>query len=187
MRLDSASGRTPKRSGREAERLAQLARDQFFDHLTAGLGQLLEAAAVEVRQLVVIQAEQMQQGDVQILDRMHHLHRGVADLIGRADHMASLHSASGEEHRLRVGIVVAADRDATSSMMIVGAPAELPEPHHKGLVEQAPLLEILDQRSDGLVNAVDARFVRAFQVIVRIPTAGEDLHEAHAFLDQSSR
>ena len=187
MRVDSASGRTPQRSAGAAERLALLAREQFLDHLTAGLGQLLEAATVEVCQLVVIQTEQMQQGDMQILDRMYHIHRGVADLIGCADHMASLHSASGEKHRLRVGIVVTADRDATSSMMIVGAPAELPEPHHKRLVEQAPLLEILDQRSDGLVNAVNARFVRTFQVIVRIPAPGEDLYEAHAFLDQSSR
>jgi len=51
-------------------------------------------------------------------------------------------------------------------------------------VQQASQLQIVNQRGDRLVNAVDAGLVGAFEAIVRVPAAGKNLHEPHAVFDQ---
>lgn len=47
--------------------------DQFTDHLSAELRQLFIATGMKIRQLVIVQSQQVQQGNVQIADRVHAL------------------------------------------------------------------------------------------------------------------
>ena len=158
---------------------------QFLDHLAAGLRKLLEPPPVEVRELVVVQAEDVQQRHVQILDWMHDFDGRVSDLVRCAHDVPGLHPAAREKHRLRVRVVIAPDRDPASPMMIVRTPPELPQPHDQRIVQQPALPQILDQCRHRLVDAVDACLVGSLKIVVRVPAAREDLHEPYALLDHA--
>ena len=58
-----------------------------------------------------------------------------------------------------------------------------------GVVPPAPAEDEAsgDERGDGLVHAADEIAVRALDVVVRIPRAVVELHEAHALLDELAR
>ena len=56
--------------------------NQAFDHFFAELDELFEAADVIVRQLIVVQSEQTQQGDVKVTDEVHVLNGLCANAIG---------------------------------------------------------------------------------------------------------
>src|SRR5687767_4656984 len=58
---------------------------QLLDHRSARLAKLFIAAFVEVGELVVVQAQQVQERDVQVLDRMGDFDGLPAQLVGRAD------------------------------------------------------------------------------------------------------
>ena len=63
--------------------------------------------------------------------------------------------------------------------------AELAAPDDQRVVEQAALLQVLDQRRAGLVGVARSSFFRsADEVAVLVPRLVEDLHEPHAPLDQ---
>ena len=49
--------------------------DQLIDDLAAGLGKLLKPAAMEISQLAIVQAEQAQQRNMQVFNRMNDLDR----------------------------------------------------------------------------------------------------------------
>src|SRR4051812_25264363 len=83
-------------------------RDQFLNHTPSKLGKLLEPPRVEEGELVVIQAQQTQQRDVQVADVMHRVHGFGSSFIGGADGVSSLHAAAGEPDSHGLGIVIAA-------------------------------------------------------------------------------
>ena len=95
-------------------------RDQLGDNLRADLRELLEAAAVEVGQLGVIEAEHAQNRAMNVPDGMRYLHGFLAGLVGCSHDVASLDAAAGEPHRHRCGIVVAAPRLAASANSVIG-------------------------------------------------------------------
>ena len=69
-------------------------RQQLADDLSAHLAELLFAAGVQEAQLVVVQAQQMQQRDMEVLDRMHGFHGSTAHFVGRADNLTRLDAAA---------------------------------------------------------------------------------------------
>ena len=52
--------------------------DEFLDDLSAKLAELLVSATMKISQLVVVQAEEVEQGDVQVADGVDHFVEGVA-------------------------------------------------------------------------------------------------------------
>ena len=62
--------------------------------------------------------------------------------------------------------------------------AELAAPDDERVVEQAALLEVLDQRRRGLVGVLAVLLEVVDQVAVLVPRLVEELHEPHAALDQ---
>ena len=74
-----------------------------------------------------------------------------------------------------------------------GRAAELGGPDDERLVEQAALLQILQQAGDRLIDLRAVGGVVACEIAVGVPAAGaavaavEDLHEPHAALDQPPR
>src|SRR5690242_1137163 len=79
---------------------------------------------------------------------------------------------------------------ATVAALGAGRAAELGPPDNHGLIEQAALLEVLDQAADGPVHLAAQRGVAALEIAVRVPGAGatvaavEDLYEADAALHE---
>src|SRR5262245_19232535 len=66
-------------------------------------------------------------------------------------------------------------------------------PDEEGRIEEATTLEVFDQSGDWHIGFCAMQSVIGLQIPVRVPArievaaAGEDLHEAHAALNQSSR
>ena len=69
--------------------------DQFRYDLAAYLAQLLEAAAVEIGELGIVQAEQAEDGAVDVFDRMGDFDGLLANLVSGADDVASFDAAVG--------------------------------------------------------------------------------------------
>ena len=83
-------------------------RQDLLDHLPVHVGQAEVAAGVAVRQLLVVEAQQVQDRRVQIVDVDLVLDGGEAELVGRAVDVPALDAAAGQPHREAVVVVVAA-------------------------------------------------------------------------------
>src|SRR5262249_21145458 len=78
----------------------------LLDHAPRDIGQAEIATVVAVRQLLMIQADQMQDGRVQVVDADAVLDGLEADLVSRAVMDAALHSAAGHPDGERMRVVV---------------------------------------------------------------------------------
>ena len=112
---------------------------------------------------------------------------GAAELVGFADADAALDAAAGHPHGEAEGVVVAARARGILGHRL---PAELAAPDDQRLIEQAALLEVLDQAGDRLVGTAGVAVVVDHEVAVGVPVvvvvgaAGVDLDEADAAFDQ---
>src|SRR5262249_50834025 len=100
------------------------------------------AAAVEIRQLFVIEAEQVQDGCVQVVDVDLVLDGGVAELVGGAVYLPALDAAAGQPRRKTARAVIAA-----LAVLSRRRAAELARPDDEGFVEQATLFQVGQQAS----------------------------------------
>ena len=82
--------------------------NEIFNHFAAELAELYVTAGVEVGELVVIQAKQVKQRNVQIANRMNDLGGFRANLVGGPHDRAFLHSAAGHETRQGIDVVPSA-------------------------------------------------------------------------------
>ena len=106
-----------------------------------------------------------------------------AELVGGAVDDAALDAAAGQPGAEALRMMVAA------VALGAGRAAELGAPDDERVVEQAALLEVLEQAGDRQVDLRRELAVVGLDAGVRVPGAAaaaavEDLHEAHAALDQ---
>src|SRR5258708_4169911 len=101
---------------------------QLGDDLTAELAQLPEAAGVEVGQLGIVEAQKVEDRDVDVAQRVNHFYCLLSEFIGCADHMARVYACSGEPHRHGLRVVIAAPLRRATPNAVVGRPAELAAP-----------------------------------------------------------
>ena len=87
--------------------------------------------------------------------------------IEKASDPAALNAAAGQGHREAVRMMIAA-----VGLLRSGRAAEFGADHYERLVQQAPLLEVGQQRADRLVDLVGQPRVAALEVAVRVPRAG---------------
>ena len=96
------------------------------------VGEAVVAAAVEEGEAFVIEAEEMQNGRVEIVHRDDFVHGAVTEFIGRAVGHAAANSAAREPHGEALGIVV-----ATVAALGEGRAAELAGPQEQRVVEES--------------------------------------------------
>jgi hypothetical protein len=72
--------------------------DQLLDHFSSELGELFVAAGVVVGELVVIKAEEVEDGAVDVTDVVDAVDGFGADVVGGSDGVAGFGSASSEPH-----------------------------------------------------------------------------------------
>ena len=128
--------------------------------------ELLVEAAVEVGQLVRVEAHLLQHGRVQVLDVEPVLDRVVAQLVGRPDAQAALDAAAGRPHREPVGVVVAAGARGVLRRRL---PAELAAPDHDRALQQPAPLQVLQEPRDRLVGVPGVLVVVQLDVGVGVP------------------
>ena len=133
----------------------------------------------------MIESEQLENRRVQIVDVNLVLHRRAAEFIRRAIDRAALHAAARQPGAERAIVVVAA-----RILVAIAVPNRLaPEfsaPHHQRAVEQAALLEVGEEGGARSVDFARALGQTIFEILMMIPAARPDLHEAHAALDESA-
>ena len=134
----------------------------------------------------VIEAEQVEDGGVNVGHVVAILDGVEAEFVGRAVDDAALNAAAGQSDRKAVRMMIAA-----IAPLRAGRAAELRRDHDERLVEQAALLEVTEQRPDRLIDLLgraccdqlagshaQSHCARAAVVAVK------DLHEPHAALDE---
>src|SRR5262249_16466207 len=116
----------------------QRSREQIAHHLAVDVGQPEIAALEAVRQLLVVETEQVQDRRLQGVD-VDGVFGGVeAQFVGGAVGLAGLHAGAGHEHGVAVWVVVAAEVGAGGGAALAERrAAELAAPDHQRRVEQA--------------------------------------------------
>ena len=148
------------------------------------VGEAEVAAVVEVSEAFVIEAEEVQDGGVEIVG-VHGVDNGFeTDLIGGAVGDAAFHAATGEEGGEGPVVMFA---PGGVGLVVEGSAAELGGPHHKRVIQHAPTLEVGEQPVNGSVDLLGEALV-VHHVAVAVPVAGgagvNELDEPHAALGQ---
>ena len=83
-------------------------REDLLHDVAVDVGEAVVTALEAVGEAFVIEAEEMHDGRLQVVDVDLVLHAGEAHLVGLAELKAALHAAAGHHDREAVGVVVAA-------------------------------------------------------------------------------
>ena len=120
--------------------------ENFAHHLTVHVGQPEVSAGVMERELFVVEAEQVQNRRLQIVD-VNGINRDVkAKLVRLAVDNSALYSAPGHPGAEALGMVVAA------GVLRRGRSPEFGAPNHAGIIQHSPLLEIFKETRNGFVD-----------------------------------
>ena len=146
------------------------------------IGEAKVAAVVEVRKPFVVEAEQVEDGGVEIVGVHGVINRLEADLIGGAVGHAAFHAAAGEESGEGPVMMLA---PGVISGAVKGRAAELGGPHHERVVEQTSLFQVGDQCAVSAVGVRDEVRLEAREaVVVDVPAGSVDTNEAGSAFDQ---
>ena len=107
----------------------------------------------------MVEAQEVQNRGVQVVDVDGLLDGRVAELVGGAVDLAALDAAAGEPDRKAPVVVVAAHARLAARELDGRRAAELAAADHQRLLEQPALLEVGQQRRDGLVALLAERAV----------------------------
>src|SRR5262249_6930000 len=155
------------------------------DHVAGDVGQAEVAALVAVGQAAVVQAEQVQQRGVEVVDVDGVAGDAPADVVGGAVDVAAADAAAGQPDGEGEGVVVAAGHVGVAAAVLAQRrAAELRQPQHQRRVEQAAPLQILEQGGDGLVGHLAVVAQLGVEVAVVVPRGVVQADEADAALDQ---
>src|SRR5687767_7171142 len=116
------------------------------------------------RQLRVLDAQQMQNGRMQIMHVNTVLNRIKPKLIRLPNDRAAPYTTARQPHSECIDMMVAPRRIAVFAHW--GA-AKFAAPNHQRVIQQTPRLEVLDQRRLSLVHVVANFFEVALQVLAR--------------------
>ena len=93
----------------------------------------------------VVHSHQMQQCGVEIMDVHFVFDSVIAVFVGGSVLESAFNSSSRHPHRKAARVVIATIIVFRQLPLGETGPAKFAAPNHKGILEQAPLLEILDQ------------------------------------------
>ena len=134
----------------------------------------------------MVDAEEMQDGGVQVMHVHGILGHIVAEVVGLAVTGAGLHAAAGHPHGEATRVVVAAGFGAVPFALAGDAAAELAAPDDERVLEQPATFEVFDQGGAGLVGITATRGAPGGESAMVIPVRVEELHEADAAFDQAT-
>ena len=164
--------------------IGSLCQNVFHDDATH-VGQSKVAPGIVVGQAFVIQAQQVQDRGVQVVD-VDWVFNGVpAEFVGGAVSHASSDAAASQPHRESERMMI-----ATVLSLGSGRATEFTTPDHQRLVEQAARFQILKQTGDRLIGGEGIVLVSGFKTAVLVPGLKAsrrmiELHKANAPLDEA--
>jgi hypothetical protein len=99
------------------------------------IGEPVVAALEFEGELFVIDAEEVKNGGVEVVDAHGIFGDVVRVVIGFADRLAGFNAASGKPHREAARVVVAAKAGGSEVALAVNSAAKFPAPDYESLVE----------------------------------------------------
>ena len=141
---------------------------QIDNHLAMNIGQTAFNAIVVKTEAFVIQSQQVKNGRVNIVNRDRVFHGLESEVVGGAMGIGFFDSSAGQPDRESFGVMV-----PTAGALLKGwHPAKLGAPHNQRVIQQAALLEILEQRGSRLIENRPVNRVLFLQLFVAVPVAG---------------
>jgi len=138
--------------------LCQQLRDEFTVNVREA-----EVAALEAEgELFVVQAGQVQNRGVQVVDVRAVFHGVEAKFIGLADDRTGFCATAGELHCERVNVMISAHRVAVFAHWRA---TEFTAPDHERVFQQSARLQVLDQSGLTLVHVTADFFKIAFEIL----------------------
>ena len=163
-----------------------------MNQVAGDVGEPEIATVMAVSELLVVEAHQMQDSGMQVMDGCPVFDRFVAKVVGSTILGATFGPTAGKPHGEGIGVVIATGAVA----LRVGGAAKFAAPDHQSFVEHAALLEIGKQGAHWLVDRPSRDRMVGFDVVVTIPWdvvdasstaigSCENMDEAHTALDQT--
>ncbi len=147
------------------------------------VGESVVAALEAVGELRVLEAEQVQDRGLKIVDMDRVFGCVETEFVGRTVDESGLDAATCEPDGKCVGVMIASvglvaldHRSAT----------KLAAPNDERVVEESPLFEVGDERGRGLVGVLAVDGQVAFYATMLVPRFVEELHKADAAFDEST-
>ena len=163
-------------------------------HLAGDVGEPEFSTVVTVREFGVVEADEVQDRRVQVVDRHAVFDRVVAELVGLAVAESAFDTAARHPHRESIRMMIAAGIGLVARLHRRRAP-ELPAPENECVVEHAAGFQVEQQAGDRFVDLADVDRVTFLEVRVLVPlfivkrqgVGVAHLNEAHATLGETPR
>lgn len=144
------------------------------------VGEAVVAALKFEGELFVVDAEEMEEGGVEVVNADGIFGDVVGVVVSFADGLPGLDAAAGEPHGEAAWVVVATEALWCEISLAVDGAAKLAAPDDEGVVEEAALFEIFDECGGGLIGFFTTLGELTGEARVGVPSAVEELDEADA-------
>jgi len=152
------------------------------DDLAVDVGESEISARMTIRQSFVVEAEQMQNGRMQIMDANPVLDRSESKVIGRSVGLASTDATASQPHREAIVVVISACPAFRNWRA-----TEFTSPDNERFLKQAATFQIAQQGGGRLINLPTQAGDRLVDILVVIPAAQLDVDVPDAPFDESTR
>ena len=160
--------------------------DPFDDFAGFHAGEALVEALVLKGEALVVDAELVEEGGVEIVDVDGVFDDIITHLVGFAVGEAFFDAAAGGPEAEAARVVIAAVVGFGEIALGVDGAAEFAAEDDEGIVEEAALFKVLDEAVAGLVDVLALGGDIAGERAVLVPAAVKDLDEADAALDEAT-
>ena len=150
------------------------------------VGEPIIAAFEPVGQLLVVDAQQVKHGRVEIVyvDRV--FNHVVTEIIRGAEDQPRLDAAPGHPEGKTARMMVPPEVVLANLALRISGSPEFPAPDDEGVVEQTARFEVLHQRSAGLVGVLRLVLDAFRQTAVVVPVTMTKLNETDAPLGEAA-
>ena len=122
-----------------------LLEEELIDQFAVDVGEAVVAALEFEGELFVIDAEEVEEGGVEVVNADGILCNVVGVVVGFADGLTGFNAAAGEPHGEAAGVVVATEALWREVALAVNGASEFAAPDDEGVLKQAALLEVFDE------------------------------------------
>ena len=153
-------------------------------HLAEYIGQPVVAPLMLVGEPLMVDAQEVKDRRVEVVDMDAVTGDAVAERIGRAVDGPRLDAAAGAPDSETARVMIAAIVGGRQLPLAIIGAAELATPEHQSVVEHAALLQVDDQGRTGLVGLATELADTARQAAMMVPARVIELNESNVALGE---
>ena len=160
--------------------------------MAVDVGETIVAALEAMGEFLVVEAQEVHPGGLEVVDVHGVLCDGESKLVGLAVAETAFHASASHDHGEGIWVVIPSEDLALSSTSLAeGGAAELAADDNQGVIKHTALLEVLDQGGDGFVHGgalVSEAVADACTGAgaVEVPAPVKELNKAHALLTEAA-